>query len=151
PGAGSAGHRADAHLSAHADQSAAGRAWRRAGGRAGRTGLGQRGDDDRRTDRAYGGARRSHRSVPRHEVRQDAGVAGAGILRRAAAEAQLGRTHGDQARDLEMIRHLRIRDFILIDELELELDEGFYALTGETGAGKSVLARAVELLRGGRA
>ena len=50
-----------------------------------------------------------------------------------------------------MIRHLRIRDFILIDELELELDEGFYALTGETGAGKSVLARAVELLRGGRA
>src|SRR5262249_11642995 len=51
----------------------------------------------------------------------------------------------------EMIRHLRVRDFILIDELELELDEGFYALTGETGAGKSVLARAVELLRGGRA
>jgi DNA repair protein RecN (Recombination protein N) len=50
-----------------------------------------------------------------------------------------------------MIRHLRIRDFVLIDELELELDEGFYALTGETGAGKSVLARAVELLRGGRA
>ena len=50
-----------------------------------------------------------------------------------------------------MIRHLRIRDFILIDELALELDEGFYALTGETGAGKSVLARAVELLRGGRA
>src|SRR5262245_31120180 len=50
-----------------------------------------------------------------------------------------------------MIRHLRVRDFILIDELELELDEGFYALTGETGAGKSVLARAVELLRGGRA
>src|SRR5438552_11918893 len=50
-----------------------------------------------------------------------------------------------------MIRHLRVRDFVLIDELELDLDEGFYALTGETGAGKSVLARAVELLRGGRA
>jgi DNA repair protein RecN (Recombination protein N) len=50
-----------------------------------------------------------------------------------------------------MIRHLRVRDFVLIDELELALGEGFYALTGETGAGKSVLARAVELLRGGRA
>ena len=50
-----------------------------------------------------------------------------------------------------MIRHLRVRDFVLIEELELELDVGFYALTGETGAGKSVIARAVELLRGGRA
>src|SRR5688572_12186373 len=49
-----------------------------------------------------------------------------------------------------MIRHLRVRDFVLIDELELDFAEGLFALTGETGAGKTVLARAVELLRGGR-
>ncbi len=50
-----------------------------------------------------------------------------------------------------MLRHLRIRDFAIIDELELELAGEFVVLTGETGAGKSILVDAVELILGGRA
>ena len=50
-----------------------------------------------------------------------------------------------------MLHHLRIRDFAIIDELELELADGFVVLTGETGAGKSILVDAVELILGGRA
>ena len=50
-----------------------------------------------------------------------------------------------------MLRHLRIRDFAIIDELDLELAGGFVVLTGETGAGKSILVDAVELILGGRA
>jgi DNA repair protein RecN (Recombination protein N) len=46
---------------------------------------------------------------------------------------------------------LRVRDFILIDRLELELGPGFNVLTGETGAGKSMLVEAIDLLVGGRA
>jgi len=50
-----------------------------------------------------------------------------------------------------MLHHLHIRDFAIIDELELELADGFVVLTGETGAGKSILVDAVELILGGRA
>lgn len=50
-----------------------------------------------------------------------------------------------------MLRTLRIRDFALIDSLELELGEGLCLLTGETGAGKSILVEAVGLLTGDRA
>lgn len=49
-----------------------------------------------------------------------------------------------------MIRHLYIRDFILIKELTLDCREGFTTITGETGAGKSVLIGAVDLILGGR-
>jgi DNA repair protein RecN (Recombination protein N) len=45
---------------------------------------------------------------------------------------------------------LRIRDLLVIDKLELELHPGFNVLTGETGAGKSVLVGALGLLLGGR-
>ena len=38
-----------------------------------------------------------------------------------------------------MLAHLRIRDFVLIDELDLELSPGFNVLTGETGAGKTMV------------
>jgi DNA repair protein RecN (Recombination protein N) len=47
--------------------------------------------------------------------------------------------------------HLAIRDFAIVDALELEFERGFTALTGETGAGKSILVDAVELALGGRA
>jgi DNA repair protein RecN (Recombination protein N) len=47
--------------------------------------------------------------------------------------------------------HLSIRDFAIVDALELEFERGFTALTGETGAGKSILVDAVELALGGRA
>ncbi|NOY44687.1 MAG: AAA family ATPase, partial [Deltaproteobacteria bacterium] len=50
-----------------------------------------------------------------------------------------------------MIEWVRIRDFALVDELELELSSGFTVLTGETGAGKSLLLQALGLLLGERA
>ena len=50
-----------------------------------------------------------------------------------------------------MIRFLSIRDLAVIDHLEFELDAGLNVLTGETGAGKSIVVGALGLLRGGRA
>ena len=50
-----------------------------------------------------------------------------------------------------MLIHLQIRDFAIIDSVELELAGGLTALTGETGAGKSIIVDAVMLAIGGRA
>lgn len=50
-----------------------------------------------------------------------------------------------------MIRHLSISNYALIDALELDLGEGLTILTGETGAGKSVMMGALSLLMGERA
>jgi DNA repair protein RecN (Recombination protein N) len=50
-----------------------------------------------------------------------------------------------------MLLSLNIRDFAIIDELEVELASGMTALTGETGAGKSILLDALGLLLGDRA
>ncbi len=50
-----------------------------------------------------------------------------------------------------MLRFLSIRHLAVIDRLELEFDAGLNVLTGETGAGKSILVGAVGLLVGGRA
>jgi len=50
-----------------------------------------------------------------------------------------------------MLRELRIRNFALIDELSLELAPGLNVLTGETGAGKSIIVGALSLLLGERA
>ncbi|MBL8513367.1 MAG: AAA family ATPase, partial [Betaproteobacteria bacterium] len=50
-----------------------------------------------------------------------------------------------------MLRTLSIRDFILIDALDLDFEAGFTALTGETGAGKSILIDALTLALGARA
>ena len=50
-----------------------------------------------------------------------------------------------------MLAELRVKDFAVIDDLELSLRPGFCVITGETGAGKSILVDAVELLLGGRA
>src|SRR5687767_2903052 len=49
-----------------------------------------------------------------------------------------------------MLRALGIRDFVIVERVELETGAGFTALTGETGAGKSILVDAIELLVGGR-
>jgi DNA repair protein RecN (Recombination protein N) len=49
-----------------------------------------------------------------------------------------------------LLAHLRIRDLVLIEELELELSPGFNVLTGETGAGKSLVVTALDLLLGRR-
>src|SRR3954465_5889394 len=50
-----------------------------------------------------------------------------------------------------MLRFLRIRNLAVIDAVEVEFEPGFNVLTGETGAGKSILVEAVGLLLGGRA
>jgi len=50
-----------------------------------------------------------------------------------------------------MLRALSIRDYVIVDRLDLELGAGFTALTGETGAGKSILVDALALVLGGRA
>lgn len=50
-----------------------------------------------------------------------------------------------------MLTALQIRDFAIIDRLELELQSGLTVLTGETGAGKSILVDALQCLAGGRA
>ena len=50
-----------------------------------------------------------------------------------------------------MLRTLSIRNFAIIDRLDLEFGAGFNVLTGETGAGKSILMDALNLLLGGRA
>lgn len=50
-----------------------------------------------------------------------------------------------------MLRRLLIRDYVIVDRLELEFSAGFGALTGETGAGKSILVDALSLALGERA
>jgi len=50
-----------------------------------------------------------------------------------------------------MLTQLQIRDFAIVEAVELELHRGFTALTGETGAGKSILVDALLLAVGGRA
>src|SRR6266481_5396969 len=50
-----------------------------------------------------------------------------------------------------MLRELRVENLLLIERAELRLAPGLNVLTGETGAGKTVLAHALDLLLGGRA
>lgn len=49
-----------------------------------------------------------------------------------------------------MLQHLTLRDFVIVDRLELDFSNGFGALTGETGAGKSILIDALALALGER-
>src|SRR5690606_32927097 len=49
-----------------------------------------------------------------------------------------------------MLRELTVENLALIDHLRLEFDQGLNILTGETGAGKSIIIDAVNLILGGR-
>jgi len=49
------------------------------------------------------------------------------------------------------LRRIVLRDFVIVGELELDLSSGFTVLTGETGAGKSILIDALQLVTGARA
>src|SRR3569833_646285 len=50
-----------------------------------------------------------------------------------------------------MLRRIALRDFVIVRELELDLAGGFSVLTGETGAGTSILIDALQLALGARA
>ena len=49
------------------------------------------------------------------------------------------------------LKRIVLRDFVIVSELDLDLSPGFTVLTGETGAGKSILIDAIQLVTGGRA
>ena len=49
-----------------------------------------------------------------------------------------------------MLRRIALKDFVIVSELDVELDTGFSVLTGETGAGKSILIDALQLALGSR-
>ncbi|MDP1568168.1 MAG: AAA family ATPase, partial [Polaromonas sp.] len=49
------------------------------------------------------------------------------------------------------LKNISLRDFVIVHELTLDLDRGFTVLTGETGAGKSILIDALQLVTGARA
>ena len=53
--------------------------------------------------------------------------------------------------DKKMLSRLTIRNYALIDDLELELGDGLTIITGQTGAGKSIILGALSLLLGERA
>ena len=50
-----------------------------------------------------------------------------------------------------MLKHLYIKNFTLIDKLDIDFHRGFSVVTGETGAGKSIIVGAIGLLMGNRA
>ncbi len=50
-----------------------------------------------------------------------------------------------------MIKHLKITDYTIIDELEIDFEQGLNVITGETGAGKSVMIDAVDIALGAKA
>jgi len=60
-------------------------------------------------------------------------------------------TPGRKSNNNIMLRQLYIKNFTLIDELDIELHAGFSVITGETGAGKSIILGAIGLLLGQRA
>src|SRR5438105_15166732 len=57
---------------------------------------------------------------------------------------------GRGGRPSRMLLELRVENLLLIERAELRLTPGLNVLTGETGAGKTVLAHALDLLMGGK-
>ncbi len=71
---------------------------------------------------------------------------------RSGSRRRRGRSVGVALLDLRaMLPELRVENLLLIERAELRLAPGLNVLTGETGAGKTVLAHALDLLLGGRA
>ena len=69
---------------------------------------------------------------------------------RCAASCTGTRASAERAGRSRMLRRLALRDFVIVAALEVELDAGFSVLTGETGAGKSILVDALQLALGSR-
>src|SRR5207249_7548198 len=66
------------------------------------------------------------------------------------SETDDGAARGARSSMAPMLRRLRIENLVLIREAELELAPGLNAITGETGAGKTILAQALGLLLGAK-
>lgn len=49
-----------------------------------------------------------------------------------------------------MLVSLSVQQFVIVEQLDLDFSQGFTVMTGETGAGKSILIDALDLLLGGR-
>src|SRR5207302_5745546 len=74
------------------------------------------------------------------------------LLERPTSRASQTRApSGIAARNRTMLSELRVENLLLIEQAQLRLAPGLNVLTGETGAGKTVLAHALDLLLGGRA
>ena len=56
----------------------------------------------------------------------------------------------NQRKGINMLQELRIKDFAIIEEADIDFQAGMTVLTGETGAGKSIIIDALGLLAGGR-
>ena len=102
-------------------------------------------------------ASRRHRARPPQCRHRHAAASGRlQLLRHAAPEAALERDAERAAlarltpASSSMLVSLSIRNFVIVDELELEFAPGFTVLTGETGAGKSILIDALLLALGER-
>lgn len=61
-----------------------------------------------------------------------------------------GRVIGRPTWTLAMLKFLHIKDFAIIDELDCEFGEGLNVMTGETGAGKTIIVHALKFVLGGR-
>src|SRR5208283_3358192 len=103
------------------------------------------------------GRSRTQRSAVRGERRRPdhpSAPAGLRLLPAAALQAALGPRRPRQRRLARrpdgMLTHLELRDLVIVDEAELEFGPGLTALTGETGAGKSIVVDALLLVAGSR-
>ena len=108
------------------------------------------------------GGRRGHRVPPSSPVstvecrrRRPAGPPGhlrdPRLPRHPAGQVPPGRPVGARARWVAILVELRVRNLGVIDDVTVALGPGMTALTGETGAGKTLLVEALGLLLGGRA
>src|SRR5690606_14888372 len=142
PAAGTAQLRDDADLSARAHAAAAGAARRH----------GARGDRAHRRARGRAHARRPGGHPARgRRPRADPPRGAAGPARRATAPQPLRGAAHEAALGGAVIERLRIRNLAIVEETEIAFGPGLNVLTGETGAGKSIVLGALGLLAGARA
>ena len=56
-----------------------------------------------------------------------------------------------ESEDFVMLEHLHVKNLALIDEIEVDFSEGLNILSGETGAGKSIIIGSINIALGGKA
>src|SRR5260221_2928281 len=90
-------------------------------------------------------------SCPRPAPRSPCSIRPATIISACCAPSSTGAAAKRRRSAEAVLRHLQIRDLAIIEAVEIDFGAGLTVLTGETGAGKSILVDALELLGGGRA